>query len=319
MASPETPIPTTETAPDGGSGAGGHSTGSNNTTAAAAAAAASSVTEAEWDAMGNLLTTVYEHRLPDDHDPSKVFHRKVNKRVLPDYYNVIKEPMALSTIKAKVNAKEYKTFVEFVRDFALIPYNAQVYNRPDAPAYQDALEIKGLLEKEFAKLATDGVISDEAAKLPYIGEIPAQDDVDPVEEVVEEEEEEDGDEDDEDEDEDDEDEDDEGGGRRKKKSRGPRSTAAITKREGKADRDGGEGDTRKRRGRPPRVDTPLEAKIKAVLKGLRKSKNSAGQLMIAHFERLPDKAAMPEYFNEVKQPIALDMIKKKLKRKKYQS
>ncbi len=33
------------------------------------------------------------------YDPSKVFHRKVNKRVLPTYYDVIKEPMALSTIK----------------------------------------------------------------------------------------------------------------------------------------------------------------------------------------------------------------------------
>lgn len=36
-----------------------------------------------------------------DHDPSKVFHRKVNKRILPDYYDVIKEPMALSTLKVR--------------------------------------------------------------------------------------------------------------------------------------------------------------------------------------------------------------------------
>ena len=38
-----------------------------------------------------------------DHDPSKVFHRKVNKRFLPTYYDVIKEPVALSTIKACAN------------------------------------------------------------------------------------------------------------------------------------------------------------------------------------------------------------------------
>src|ERR1700729_2768704 len=73
------------------------------------------------------------------YDPSKLFQRKVNKRAVPDYYNVIKEPMALSIIKTKVSAKEYKSFSEFVRDFALVPHNAQVYNRQESSAYQDAL------------------------------------------------------------------------------------------------------------------------------------------------------------------------------------
>jgi len=41
--------------------------------------------------------------------------------------------------------------------------------------------------------------------------------------------------------------------------------------------------------------------------------------MISHFERVPDKAVMPEYYAEIKNPIAMDVVKKKLKRKKYQS
>lgn len=77
-----------------------------------------------------------------DHDPSKIFHRKVNKRVLPDYYDVIKQPIAMSTIKANINTKQYRSFKDFVRDFALIPHNAQIYNRPEAGAYQDALVVK---------------------------------------------------------------------------------------------------------------------------------------------------------------------------------
>lgn len=290
MATPESPIPTTETAPEA----------SND---------ASSVTHPEWDAMNAVLSTVYNHRLEEGYDPSKVFQRKVNKRTLPDYYDVIKEPMALSTIKAKVASKQYKNFTEYVRDFALIPHNAQVYNRPDAGAYQDAIVIRELLEKEFKKLADGGVISADVAKLPFLGEIPAQDDVDPVEEAEEEE-----DQDEADEDEDEEEEDTEDDGRRKKK-RGRRSTAKPDK----DDKDVADQDPRKKRGRPPRVDTPMEARIKAIMKGMRKPKSSVGGLMINHFERLPDKAAMPEYFQEIKQPIALDVIKKKLKRKKYQS
>ena len=54
-------------------------------------------------------------------------------------------------------------------------------------------------------------------------------------------------------------------------------------------------------------------------KGLRKPKDEAGNLKIRHFERLPDKLEYPSYFAEIKDPIALDLIKKKAKRKKYQS
>ncbi|KAF2838527.1 chromatin structure-remodeling complex protein rsc1 [Patellaria atrata CBS 101060] len=276
----------------------------------------STLTDEQWRAMQTVLNNVYAHRLGDGYDPSKVFHRKVNKRAVPSYYEVIKEPMALSTIKAKLANKEYKSLAEFVRDFALIPHNAQVYNRPDAGAYQDALVIKEFLEKEFKKLVDDKIISEEDAKLPYLGEIPAQDEITEQEEEQEEEEEDD------EEDEDDEEADDSDDDGKRKRRRGPRSTAAITKREGGGKEDaqkGNDAESRKKRGRPPRVDTPMEARIKAIMKAMRKPRNSLNQLMISSFERVPDKAAMPEYYAEIKTPMAMDVLKKKLKRKKYQS
>jgi chromatin structure-remodeling complex subunit RSC1/2 len=290
------PIPTTEFGQDG-----------------------STVTDSQWAAMQTVLNFIYQYRTPDGEDPSKLFQRKVNKRVLPDYYSVIKEPMALSTIKANIHSKVYKNFEGYVRDFALVSHNAQVYNRPDSGAYQDALIIKEVLEKELAKLVKDNVIAAEQAKLPFLGEIPTQEDI--IMEEVEEEEDADPEaseiEDEEDEDDDVEDSDEDGGKRKRRK--GPRGTGAITKREKKKDVDKEDDDpeSRKKRGRPPRVDTPMEARIKEILKGMRKFKNSSNQLMVYHFERLPDKAVMPEYYNEIKTPIALDVIKKKLKRKKY--
>lgn len=54
------------------------------------------------------------------HDPSRLFQRSVNKRNVPDYYEIIKEPMALSILKQKINKREYKNFAEFVRDCALV-------------------------------------------------------------------------------------------------------------------------------------------------------------------------------------------------------
>jgi chromatin structure-remodeling complex subunit RSC1/2 len=267
----------------------------------------STVTDEEYDAMQSILLNIYAYRAEDGDDPSKLFHRKVNRRVLPDYYDVIKEPMAMSVIKAKINTREYKTFEEFVRDFALICHNAQVYNAPNARAYQDALTIKSVLEEELAQLVKKGIVTKERTTLPFLGEIPPADET-----VVD-----DGEEDDEDDDEDDEEEDDDSDDEGKKRRR--RGRPSLAKREGRADGKDKEEDpeSRKKRGRPPRVDTPMESRIKAVIKGLRKFKNSKGQLMVISFERMPDKAVMPEYFSEIKQPMALDLIKKKLKRKKY--
>ncbi|KAI4290118.1 MAG: hypothetical protein L6R35_000606 [Caloplaca aegaea] len=276
---------------------------------------ASSVTSDQWKAIKRIIDTLYAYRQSDGHDPSKVFQRKVNKRVLPDYYEVIKEPVALSTLRFKTLNRQYRAFADFVRDCALIPHNAQTYNRPEAGAYQDALVIKGVMEKELRQLAEENIISTEDAVLPDLGEIP------PISPRAKEEDEDEDEEDEEDDEEEEIDDSDEEGGKRKRR-RGPRSLAAITKREGGSKDDlqrGADADPRKKRGRPPRVDTPMEARIKAVLKGIRKNKNDLGQIMIHQFEKLPDKTTMPEYYHEIKEPIAIEFIKRKQKRKKYQS
>ncbi|OOF98509.1 hypothetical protein ASPCADRAFT_512767 [Aspergillus carbonarius ITEM 5010] len=269
-------------------------------------AATDGITDEQWRSMMSVVLAIYDFREEDGHDPSRLFQRSVNKRNVPDYYDIIKEPMALSILKQKINKREYKSILEFVRDCALIPHNAQTYNRPKSQAYEDALVIKDVFITEFRKLVNQGVMTTEEAELPDLGEIP---EADPL---PEEEEEEDEDEEDE---EDEEDSDDES---RRKKKKGPRPSG---KREGGKDdsQKSNDPELRKKRGRPPRVDTPMEARIKAVLKGIRKLKGPGSQLKVRHFERLPDKATYPDYYVEIREPIAIDIIKRKSKRKKYNS
>lgn len=277
----------------------------------------SQLPDAEWDAMLKVLNGIYDYRTEDGFDPSKLFHRKVNKRILPEYYDTIKEPMAMSTIKQKINTRTYQSFTEYVRDFALIPYNAQVFNRPDSGAFQDSLVVKEQLEKQLQLLVGQGLITKEIATLPDLGEIPTYED-EPLAEDAEVEEEEDSDdegEEDEDEEEPDLDED----GRPKKRRGRPPGRKSNAKREAGEDDGTGAGTGKRSRGRPPKLLTPMEARILAVLKGIRKPKNGNGQLIIKTFDRLPDKAAMPEYYAEVKNPIAYDVLKRKVKRKKYPS
>lgn len=182
---------------------------------------------------------------------------------------------------------------------AKICHNAQVYNRPSSHFFQDAERLKEVFKEELRKLIDEEIITPEEAILPDLGPLPEYEDSPPPEE-------EEDDEDDEDEEEDDDDDSDDDGGRRRRRGRGGRKSA---------DRD----DQPQKRGRrPPKVFTPLEARIHAFLKGLRRFKHPNGDLLILPFERLPDKQATPDYYATIKNPIALDTIKRKAKRKKYQ-
>jgi len=258
--------------------------------------------------MQTLLNNIYQYRTADGDDPSKLFHRMVNRRAVPDYYDVISEPMAMSQIKKKINGHEYKNFPEFVRDWALITHNAQLYNVPHSQAYVDALLIKEIVEKQLEKLVQQGVVAKDKTAWPFLGEIPPADEmqIDRDEDQPEDEEEEEEDDDEEEED-DEEDSDDEP---KPKRRRGRTSTAAKRV-------DGKETAERKRRGRPPRVDTPMEARMKSIMKGLRRSKNDNGELMISSFETLPSKEELPQYYSIIRDPMDLAMIKRKMKRKKY--
>ena len=235
---------------------------------------------------------------------------------MPEYYEVIKEPVAISTLKHKIQTKKYESIAEFVKDFAMIVHNAQVYNRPNSQPVRDILVLKQVFDEELQKIVQEGLISEEDTSYPDLGPIPdATPEPDPVSEEEEEEVDEEGDEDDEDDEGDDSDDD-----RRKKKGRKRGSLAGRKHgRDDEEDTSKAAEDLRKRRGRPPRVDTPMEARIKAILKGIRKPKDEAGNSKIRHFDRLPDKGMMPEYYQIIKDPIALDILKRKSKRKKYRS
>lgn len=52
---------------------------------------------------------------------------------IPDYYNVIKNPMDLSTMQKKMNAKQYATPDEFYADLMLICNNCFLFNPDGQP------------------------------------------------------------------------------------------------------------------------------------------------------------------------------------------
>lgn len=161
-----------------------------------------------------------------------------------------------------------------------------------------------VFREKLQEMVSKGQISADDATIPDLGEIPPAEDSPPPES---------DDEDEEDEDEEDEDdEDDEASGRQRGRSSrrrmGPRNRG----------RTGGE-EAQNNRGRPPSVPTPTEARILSLIRSLRKAKDDEGNALILPFERLPDKALVPDYYDTITSPIALGNIKRNVKRKKYDS
>ncbi|KAG5989425.1 hypothetical protein E4U52_005568 [Claviceps spartinae] len=268
----------------------------------------------EHDALRHIqtLTTYLSSVQEDGEDLAAGFQRIPNRRVLPDYFDVINHPIAFSTIRSKIQKKQYSTFSEFVKDVAQICHNAQVYNRPSAPIFSAAVRLRDVFSDELGKLAAKGSISSDDAKLPHLGDLP------PVEELIQRSGDDDRDDDNDDEGEGEEEDgdstDEDDGNRTRRLRQDPRHKGLVVHKEREDDLDD---EIYKRRGRPPMVQTPMEARISSILRGLRRFKDREGNLMVLPFEKLPDKVTMADYYSIIHKPIALDNIKRKAKRKKY--
>lgn len=91
--------------------------------------------------LANILESIVE-TLKDRYEVSYLFLKPVSKKEAPDYLDIIKHPMDLSTIKEKVRRLEYKSREEFRHDVWQITYNAHKYNdgrNPGIPPLADQL------------------------------------------------------------------------------------------------------------------------------------------------------------------------------------
>ncbi|KAH8094603.1 hypothetical protein BXZ70DRAFT_1009904 [Cristinia sonorae] len=68
----------------------------------------------------------------------------------PNYFDIIKNPMDLSTMGAKLEAGQYKSRFAFEADFRLMIANAKQYNAPLSYAHNEALEMETFFERQWA-------------------------------------------------------------------------------------------------------------------------------------------------------------------------
>ncbi|XP_028310679.1 bromodomain-containing protein 4 isoform X2 [Gouania willdenowi] len=71
---------------------------------------------------------------------------------LHDYHEIIKHPMDLSTIKAKLDNRQYREPQEFAADVRLMFSNCYKYNPPDHEVVAMARKLQDVFEMRFAKM-----------------------------------------------------------------------------------------------------------------------------------------------------------------------
>jgi transcription initiation factor TFIID subunit 2 len=80
-----------------------------------------------------------------------IFHHALSvrsdRKLLFSYFDVIKNPMDLSTMGAKLGAGMYKDRFEFEADFRLVIDNAKRYNMPGSHVHNEAIAIELVWEK----------------------------------------------------------------------------------------------------------------------------------------------------------------------------
>ncbi|KAI9728538.1 MAG: histone acetyltransferase [Cirrosporium novae-zelandiae] len=84
------------------------------------------------------------HLLSDlqNHSSSWPFTQPVNGEEVTDYYDVIKEPMDLATMEAKLEKDQYPMVEDFIKDAKLIFDNCRAYNNPDTPYAKSANKLE---------------------------------------------------------------------------------------------------------------------------------------------------------------------------------
>lgn len=79
-----------------------------------------------------------------------MFQNPVKKSEAPDYYDIIKRPMDLKTIRNRIKDGTITTIDEFERDIRLMFANATVYNARGSQVWEMAKEMRAASEGHIA-------------------------------------------------------------------------------------------------------------------------------------------------------------------------
>ena len=97
-------------------------------------------------ALEDLLNNMMKHK---DGWP---FDRPITRADAPDYFDIVKRPMDLGTVRSTLLQMKYSCNQEVLQDVRQVFANCYMYNREDAEEFQCAIRLEKYFEKEAKKL-----------------------------------------------------------------------------------------------------------------------------------------------------------------------
>ncbi|ONH66121.1 Transcription regulatory protein SNF2 [Cyberlindnera fabianii] len=103
----------------------------------------------------NICEDLIDYINEDGRRLSDIFMVKPAKRLYPDYYVLIKYPIAFDMIKKRIHSKIYQSLREFIEDIHLMFANARIYNEEGSMVYNDANELEKLALEKYLELTEE--------------------------------------------------------------------------------------------------------------------------------------------------------------------
>ncbi|XP_072763042.1 ATP-dependent helicase brm-like [Anoplolepis gracilipes] len=115
--------------------------------------------------MKKLITLVVNYTdSSDSRLLSKFFMTLPSRRKLPDYYEIIKKPLAINTLLEKIKEGKYADLDELETDFMQLCKNAQIYNEEASLIHKDSIVLQSVFTNARQRLEEEGNNSDGDAK-----------------------------------------------------------------------------------------------------------------------------------------------------------
>ncbi|CAG9316071.1 unnamed protein product [Blepharisma stoltei] len=105
-----------------------------------------------WEKPGKKLINVLWRT-----NHSWIFHEPVDpmKLNLPDYFDVVKNPMDFGTIKKKLNNNVYTSGEEFIKDLELVFYNCRLFNPPESDVIKMCNQVQSVYQTQLQQLGLE--------------------------------------------------------------------------------------------------------------------------------------------------------------------
>ncbi|KAJ3158671.1 hypothetical protein HDU86_002636 [Geranomyces michiganensis] len=190
-------------------------------------------------AMKTLLAAVRAARDKGGRHYAALFETLPNRLEYPDYYALIKKPIALEHIQRKADKGQYESLGDLIADFELLIENAKAYNRRGSAVYKDALAMHTAFSAEIARQRNIPPPGPQAPR--------------------------------------------------------PRPVKNAAN------------------------NGPEQEQMHKILNALLEREDEDGHLLSEMFTELPDKEEYPDYYEEIKAPITLEMISQKLSAGAYRA